>query len=459
MDWQFKVGIAVAIVFGLLPFVAKDIPQSFTWAGITAAVLFGLWGIPWANQRIFLWSGLLIILGFSLLTAGGVSIYQYWPPQKTELASTEPPLTIALLWRTDFNVGSYKMLQTFSTDLYTREAKRLGRFDFGVGMYGNFDSKSLFMSLYVPASEHGYDLIGWFADGYRTYLDDARKNIHIWIAPKGDLSQPISDDLIFTNRIYIYYENILADARVNELTNLYRSKGLEPVFRGFGYLEHRRLRIAAGQEKMPTEIVASAPPEGFALPFIDHSVQFIDGQKLPSLLSLFMTDFKGVGAVAGQWIDITLQDGSKEWTERVQLRVYNDIHKHFRFIAYYIPPSAAAFAIVKFLAPLYANQMNDLTRKVATAKEGENVSARAAEGFAENFPFSGTVYVYLDNSLSEAQIAESKKLYSDHGADIQFRDFGYAIEIWNQIKTGKVEMPPEYRLTDEFPQPVTNEKQ
>jgi hypothetical protein len=99
-----------------------------------------------------------------------------------------------------------------------------------------------------------------------------------------------------------------------------------------------------------------------------------------------------------------------------------------------------------------------LTKKAATANEGEHVTARAAEGFAKNFPFSGTVYVYLDNSLSDKETAELKKLYMEHGADIQVRDFGYAIEFWNKIKTGKAELPPEYRLTSEFPQPVTDEK-
>ncbi len=352
------------------------------------------------------------------------------------------------------------MLQMFDTDLYTRDLQRLGRFDFGVGMYGSFESKSLFMSLYVPGSDHGYDLISWFSDGYRTYLDDARKNFHIWTAPQGDRSQPLSDNLIFTNRIYIYYENILADDQVNNLTNLYRSKGLEPVFRGFGYLEYRRLRIAAGQEKMPVDVVPSPAPEGLVLPpFVDHSPQLIDGQKLPTLLSLFMTDFKGVGGMAAQWTDIALRYGSQERKERVQFHVYNDIHKHVRFIAYYIPPSAAAFAIVKYLASHYVDQMNDLTKKVAAAKEGENVSARAAEGFAKNFPFSGTVYVYLDNSLSDTQTAELVELYKEQEADIQFRDFGYVIETWKKIKAGKAVMPPEYRLTDEFPQLVSDEKQ
>lgn len=54
--------------------------------------------------------------------------------------------------------------------------------------------------------------------------------------------------------------------------------------------------------------------------------------------------------------------------------------------------------------------MNDLTKKTGSAKEGGLVSARAAAGFAKNFPFSGIAYVYLDDSLSDAQMEELKKL-------------------------------------------------
>lgn len=62
MDWQFKTCIALAIFFGILPFAVKDMPQAVTWAGLGAAVLFGLWGIPWAAQRIPTYHGLLLIL-------------------------------------------------------------------------------------------------------------------------------------------------------------------------------------------------------------------------------------------------------------------------------------------------------------------------------------------------------------------------------------------------------------
>jgi hypothetical protein len=287
-------------------------------------------------------------------------------------------------------------------------------------------------------------------------LDDARKNFHIWTAPKGDASQPISDNLIFTNKIYLYYENILNDEQINTLTNLYRSKGLEPVFRGFGYLEYRRLWIAASQEQTPVLPESVPLPMEAPVPFIDHSEQYIGGKKLPSLLSLFMTDFKGVGAVAGTWTDVTLRNGSQEVKQQVPIRVYNDIHNHVRFIALYVPPTAASFAIVKFLATSFLDQMNDLTKRVV-AKDGQATDG-AAQGYAANYPFSGAVYVYSDNTFSDDQMSELKKLYADQSAALEVRDFGYVIKTWNEIQSGGRAMPQEYKLTSGLPEPERRPK-
>jgi hypothetical protein len=117
MDWQFTISLSTAAIFFLLSYVVKDMPHSITWAGIGAAVLFGLWGIPWVSQRVLLWPGLLIILGFSVIICGGILTFQYWPASRTEPISPDQQLTISLLWHTDFSVGSYKMLQMLDTDL------------------------------------------------------------------------------------------------------------------------------------------------------------------------------------------------------------------------------------------------------------------------------------------------------------------------------------------------------
>ena len=78
MDWQFKAAIGAAVLFFLLPYWVKDMPQSITNAGIAAAILFGLWGLPWVEQRISALPGLLLILGFCGIIAGLTLVVQSW---------------------------------------------------------------------------------------------------------------------------------------------------------------------------------------------------------------------------------------------------------------------------------------------------------------------------------------------------------------------------------------------
>jgi len=70
VDWQFKVGIAVAVVLGLLPFAVKDMPHWLAWAGILASMLFALWGIPAVSARVPTLPGLLVVASFYGLVAG-----------------------------------------------------------------------------------------------------------------------------------------------------------------------------------------------------------------------------------------------------------------------------------------------------------------------------------------------------------------------------------------------------
>ncbi len=85
MEWQFKVAIGAAILFGLLPYLVKDMPLSITYSGIFGAILFGLWGIPWAAQRIPAWPGLLLILSCCGAVAATTLLIQSWNEKKLSI--------------------------------------------------------------------------------------------------------------------------------------------------------------------------------------------------------------------------------------------------------------------------------------------------------------------------------------------------------------------------------------
>lgn len=74
MDWQFKVGLGLALVFGLLPFAVKDMPHWVTWPGISIGILFIIWGILPAHQKIQIGPAILFIAGFAAIV-GSVAWY------------------------------------------------------------------------------------------------------------------------------------------------------------------------------------------------------------------------------------------------------------------------------------------------------------------------------------------------------------------------------------------------
>lgn len=145
----FIASLAGAAILAALTVILS--PQSPFWRAILHG---GIWILMTCAVLIFLdmrqplkeRARVIPLIGMVICGLGflGLATWYFWPSQ-SEIA-TNPPvpdskpaaidqLTIPLLWRTDFNVGSYKMLQTFGTTLYTADGNKLGTFDFGVGFF------------------------------------------------------------------------------------------------------------------------------------------------------------------------------------------------------------------------------------------------------------------------------------------------------------------------------------
>jgi len=128
------------------------------------------------------------------------------------------------------------------------------------------------MSVYVPADNHASDIIEWFSIGYKAFLADMRKNFHCWPAT-AEAPQIISDTVVFTKKIYVYHDNILTGEQVHNLESVYRAQGLEPTFRGSGYLEIRRLQAKVDPNTAPKELGTTKVIKGPPLPPIDMNLK------------------------------------------------------------------------------------------------------------------------------------------------------------------------------------------
>ena len=72
MDWQLKVGLGVAFIFGALSYAVKDMPHGFAWAGFVAGLLLAAWGLIPGNEQHPVAPSLFIIVSISGVVGGAV---------------------------------------------------------------------------------------------------------------------------------------------------------------------------------------------------------------------------------------------------------------------------------------------------------------------------------------------------------------------------------------------------
>ncbi len=212
-----------------------DHPRPYWGAVLTTVGLIGLLlTIPWTRERIsrtafdfYARFGspyptisfvIVILLGTVI---GGLSFGAIWQllskPQAPDSAST--PFTLHDVYRSDLGEGGAALISSWSQDFTIRGAAEPTKHDFEVGFYINWQSRSVYMSLYMPADISAYEIIEWFSYGYKAYLADMRKNFHVW--PQSTESpQVISDTFTFTKTIYVYHENILTGEQIHHLGKL-----------------------------------------------------------------------------------------------------------------------------------------------------------------------------------------------------------------------------------------------
>jgi hypothetical protein len=229
-SWWFGGAFTAAGLFGLLALIAQA-----QFRQIAGYLNPPLWVAVSISVLTWIFLGWNIWLHFYPAAAP--------PDSGRTVATLDQPLpknpTLHDYWLRDF--GKNEDIQEFFAwpQQLVKENVYVGTFPLQMGVYVNWDSNSIFASFYIPASDFSYDLATVIADHWREYLDDNRKKLHVYIRPRGDSHQPLTDSLELTGIVYVYCENIFTDAQIQALTIRFNKSGALPVFRSAGYLEYR----------------------------------------------------------------------------------------------------------------------------------------------------------------------------------------------------------------------------
>ncbi len=460
-DWNpgVQFGLGLTLVIGCLPGWIPGLPRNIWLMG----VLLGLPIMAHAAKPFYLeqrkrWKGnvkKMILLyamiacgvgfigfGTSYLRSNSTVTSQNIQGQNIGKDVTVSGSKIILhdLFKSDLNGRSYNFLQGIDQKLFVNNATVTVPFE--VGIYGDFISRSLFMGVYLPASNNYQELLIWMSTGYKDYLYDAKTNTHIWIPAPADTSEPISDDLEFTKQIYIYHENVIPDKIRFQLEVVLRAAGLEPTFRGWNYLMCRREHGPAATKRLVTttaNLNDEVPPV-----FTPDPSNEIN----PTLLTLFMTDFKGdgKGLKAKGSTEILLETTVKH--VRLKVRVfynvyYNKTASSIR-MSLYVP-------LFQFPQQIIDYSACQITKWMDEAKKG-TLSNFPSATWINDAKFNRTIYLYSQTSLSDEALTEIKNTFGKYGLNIQSRGDEYWFHRVAQARDNTAPMPPKYVLVDGMPQ-------
>lgn len=169
---------------------------------------------------------------------------------------------------------------------------------------------------------------------------------------------------------------------------------------------------------------------------------------MPSLLSLFMTDFRGKNSGGGLGLNL---DGFAELTfdPSAKLRIFytviEDYGSQSKFVSFYIPQSSSAYEAIKFLATGYKEYLEvPLLAEVGSA---HSLSVTKSSDLL----FTRRIFIYHENHLTLSQLGELNTLYEKENIRPEFRSSPYALAVWESIRSGSVKPPPKYEIKDGLP--------
>ena len=205
------------------------------WLGliVTAVVMFLLSPLvtfPGGNPKTLWW-----VCGGSCLAA---CFFIYWgfylliASLSSDVTSSAPapPLTLKNLFDTDFPSGSFGSEITFTSKLDGSTWKIPYR------VVTDFSSRTKYLAFYVADSPDAFDRCKILAANLQLPFEAIDKSVYMAMTDAGGTSITESKDLVFTGRVYIYYESPFSLNQLAILESIFAEKKAAVEFRGQAYL-------------------------------------------------------------------------------------------------------------------------------------------------------------------------------------------------------------------------------
>lgn len=185
-------------------------------------------GTPPTRKRPSPWKASLPAVGLCVLLVALIGLSsQYVPRAIRPTAPDAPPLQLRDVFLSDFDT----LLRLHSEVPFIVNGSQI---QLTVQAYFDFSAKSEFIGFFIPSTVPStYDVCV-----YLSGLDHAGSLKRTGVQTSGGVVGQMTDqnDLVFTGRVYIYYQADLSIEQRSALIKVYRAKRLDVQFRGNDYL-------------------------------------------------------------------------------------------------------------------------------------------------------------------------------------------------------------------------------
>lgn len=151
-------------------------------------------------------------------------------------------LTLFDLFNTDFSQPPYTYTSSYAMKISTGASpKTESLVDYTV--VAQLSSANRFLSFYIWPTSEVFDVSIALSTKYQVALTDPWANMKVTgKGAPGDSEAASSEDVVFSKRVFIYYENYLTLEQTLKIENAFKKQGLSVILRGSDYLENEKLQ-------------------------------------------------------------------------------------------------------------------------------------------------------------------------------------------------------------------------